>query len=132
MVLIAFVAGYAFLRWRQRQAMDAAMTEVPLTFEVDNDGLTLRKGTSKAVRMRWEEIREIRAFKVDRYAYDSIYLAVESSAKDAPFVVSEEHYQFNELVAAFEARLPTFDREWFKRVAWPAFETCETVLYRAT
>lgn len=43
--------------------------------------------------------------------------------------MSEDHYQFEELVSAFEARLPGFDREWFKRVALPAFERCKTVLY---
>ena len=58
---------------------------------------------------------------------------VEARAREegAGFVVNEEHPQFEELVGAFEARLPGFDGEWFRKVAFPAFETCETVLYRA-
>jgi len=131
-VLILFVAGYFFLRSRQQKAMRDAASDVPLTFEVDNDGLTLRKGTSMVAWMRWEDIRAVRAFKVDCYAYDSIYFAVESIAEGAVFVVNEGHWQFKELLGAFEARLPKFDREWFMKVAFPAFQTCERVLYRAT
>ena len=82
--------------------------------------------------MRWEDIRAVRAFKVDCYTYDSIYFAVESAAEGTAFVVNEDHWQFKELIGAFEARLPKFDREWFMKVAFPAFETCDTVLYRAT
>jgi len=130
--LILLVAGYFFLRSRQQKAMRDAASDVPLTFEVDNDGLTLRKGTSMVAWMRWEDIRTVRAFKVDCYAYDSIYFAVESIAEGAVFVVNEDHWQFKELLGAFEARLPKFDREWFMKVAIPAFQTCERVLYRAT
>ena len=54
---------------------------------------------------------------------------MDSTFDGAGFQMSEDHYQFEELVSAFEARLPGFDREWFKRVALPAFERCETVLY---
>ncbi|HET9683643.1 MAG TPA: hypothetical protein VFP15_06035 [Gemmatimonadaceae bacterium] len=109
-VLIALVAGYAFLRWRQRKAMQAATAAAPLTFDVDNDGLTLRKGKSMVAWMRWSDIRSVRAFKVDCYAHDSIYFAVESVAEGAVFVVNEDHWQFKEVVGAFEARLPKFDR----------------------
>jgi hypothetical protein len=42
-----------------------------------------------------------------------------------------EHPQFKELAEAFEARLPEFDGQWFQKVAFLAFETCETVLYQA-
>src|SRR5262249_50237431 len=132
LVLILLVAGYAFLGWRQRRMMRAATSDVPLTFEVDNDGLTLRKGKSIVAWMRWQDIRVVRAFKVDCYTYDSIYFGVESAAEGAAFMVNEDHWQFKELVGAFEARLPNFDREWFMKVAIPAFESCDTVLYRAT
>jgi hypothetical protein len=130
-VVILLVATYVFLRWRQRKVLGTATNEPPLTFEMDIDGLTLRKGTSMVAWMRWEDIRVVRAFKTDCYSYDSIYFAVESVAKGAVFIVNEDHWQFKELVGAFEARLPQFDREWFMKVAFPAFETCDTVLYRA-
>jgi hypothetical protein len=129
-VVILIVVGYVFLRWSQHKVL-ATPSEPPLSFEVDNDGLTLRKGTSMVAWMRWIDIRLVRAFKVDCYAYDSIYFSVESVAEGAVFVVHEDHWQFKELVGAFEARLPKFDREWFMKVAFPAFETCDTVLYRA-
>jgi hypothetical protein len=132
LVVLVLVAGYAFLRWRSRKVLGAGVADPPITFEVDNDGLTLRKGASMVAWMRWEDIRLVRAFKVDCYTYDSIYFAVESVAEGGVFVVNEDHWQFKELVGAFEARLPQFDREWFLKVAIPAFETCDTVLYRAT
>lgn len=130
-VMLSLVVGYAFLRWHQRKATDAAIAKPPLTFDVDNQGLTLRKGTSMVAWMRWEDIRLVRAFKVDCFTYDCICFSVESVAEGAVFVVNEDHWQFKELVGAFEARLPQFDREWFRKVAFPAFKTCETVLYRA-
>jgi hypothetical protein len=35
------------------------------------------------------------------------------------------------MLGAVEARLPGFDRAWFMKVAFPALERCETVVYRA-
>lgn len=102
-----------------------------LSFEVGNEGLAWRNGSSMAGWMRWEDVRVVRAFKVDCYTFDTICFAVESAAEGTGFVVDEEHWQFRELLGAFEARLPRFDRDWFPKVAVAAFATCETVLYRA-
>jgi hypothetical protein len=104
---------------------------MPFTFELDGNGLTMRQGTSVRAWMRWEDIRAVLAFKVDCYAYDMICFAVDSAAEGAGFLVPEDHPQFKELVAALEARLPGFDHGWFPKVAFPAFETCETVVYTA-
>ena len=130
-LLALLVVGYMCLRSRQDKAIVAAASALPFTVEVDGAGLTLRKGTSMMAWMRWEDIRAVRAFKLDCYAYDSIYFAVESMAEGAGFLVNEDHPQFKELVGAFEARLPGFDNDWFHKVAFPAFEACETLLYSA-
>ena len=126
----ALLVGYMWMRLRQKKAI-LAPPAPRFTIEVDGDGVTLRKGASMTAWMRWEDIRAVASFKVDCYAYDLICFAVEAREEGAGFVVNEEHPQFEELVGAFEARLPGFDGEWFRKVAFPAFETCETVLYRA-
>jgi hypothetical protein len=126
----ALLVGYLWMRSRQEKAT-LAPSAPPSTIEVNGDGVTLRKGGSTTSWMRWEDIRAVRSFKLDCYAYDLICVAVESRAEGAGFLVDEEHPQFKELIGAFEARLLGFDGEWFQKVAFPAFETCETVLYRA-
>jgi hypothetical protein len=128
---LIMIVGCMWMESRLEKASVAAALALPFMVEVDGDGLTLRKGASMTAWMRWEDIRAVRAFKVDCYGYDSICFAVESMAECAGFVVDEDHPQFKELVEAFEARLPDFDGHWFQKVAFPAFETCETVLYRA-
>jgi hypothetical protein len=131
-IVLLVMAGYAVLQWWQRRAVRAATSEPPLAFEVDDDGLTLRKGTSMVARLRWTEISQVRAFKSDCYTYDTIHFEVKSVAEGEVFVFNEDHWQFKELVGAFEARLPNFDREWHRKVAFPAFETCDRVIYRAS
>lgn len=132
MLFIAFFAALlAGYRWMQSRLKTTLPSPVPaLTIQVDSDGVTLRSGTSMAAWMRWEDIGAVRSFKVDCYAHDLICFAVDSTAAGAGFFVTEEHPQYGELIGACEARLPGFDREWFQRVAFPPFETCETWLYR--
>ena len=128
-LLVIAAVGYIWLRSRQQRTILAAASKVPLTIEVRRDGLTVHQENSTTASMRWEDVLAVRAFKLDCYGYDTIYFAVESTVDGAGFLMSEDHIQFKELVSAFEARLTGFDREWFNRVAFPAFERCETVLY---
>jgi hypothetical protein len=74
-----------WMQWRQETAIRTAAATLPFTVEVDGAGLTLRKGASMTAWMRWEDIRAVRAFKVDCHAYDSICFAVESMAEGAGF-----------------------------------------------
>ena len=128
-LLVVVAVGYMWLWSRQEKRIAAAAAKVPFTVEVRGDGLTVHRETSTTTRMRWEDVLVVRAFKVDCYGYDRIYFAVDSTLDGVRFEMSEDHYQFKDLVSAFEDHLPGFDREWFKRVALPAFERCEAVLY---
>src|SRR4030088_1173445 len=93
----ALVVGYVWMRSRLK-AIRASVSAPPFTVDMDSDGLTLRKGSRMRAWMRWEDIRAVRAFKVDCYAYDSICFAVESRTDGAGFLVNEDHPQFKEML----------------------------------
>jgi hypothetical protein len=128
-LLLVVALSWMWLWSRQEKRIAAAASKAPFTIGVHDNGLTVHRENSVTTSVRWEDILAVRAFKVDCYAYDTIYFAVDSTVESAGFQMSEDHYQFNELVSVFEARLPEFDRNWLKRVAFPPFERCETVLY---
>ena len=129
-VIVAMVAGCLWMRSRQNESIPIPSPPA-FTIQLDSEGVTLRQGASVTAWIRWADIRAVRSFKVDCFAWDLICVAAESRAEGGGFLVDEEHPQFDELVGAFEARLAGFDGEWFQKVAFPAFETCETVLYRS-
>lgn len=106
-LVLILVVGCMWMESRSGKASVAAALALPFMVEVDGDGVTLRKGASMTAWMRWEDIRAVRAFKVDCYGYDTICIAVESMVEGAGFVANAE---------AFEERLPEFDGQWFQNV----------------
>jgi len=129
-LFMLLLGAYFWMRSHQRSAVQSPRPP-PFTIEVDSEGVTLRRDTSLKAWLRWEDIGAVRSFKVDCYGYDLIWFAVDSRAEGAGFCVNEEHPQFEELAGAFAARLRGFDLRWFQKVAFPPFETCETLVYKA-
>ena len=76
----------------------------------------------------WNDIIEIRAFKVDLFAVDEVRFAL--SFRDGTAVeVSEEQPGFSAFIDALKAQFPGV-AGWEHRVIQPAFATNSTVLYR--
>lgn len=81
------------------------------------------------VRVWWQEISEIVAFKRDLFALDLICLRIKT-CDGWSFEINEDIPGFKPLVAEFERQLPGFRRDWFRIVALPAFEPNVTLLYQ--
>lgn len=81
--------------------------------------------------LRWEQVRRVRAYKVDLSVVDSICLAFE--AADRHVVVDERFEGFDALARALEDRLPGCREwaSWWPEVAFPAFAENLTLLWEA-
>jgi len=77
----------------------------------------------------WTEISEIRAFKRDLFVVDEICLGI-GYGKGDYVEVWESDLGYEDFLAALNARLPECARDWWSKVAFPAFATNETVLYK--
>jgi hypothetical protein len=80
------------------------------------------------VPVRWRDVREIRAFKLDHRTWDEVRFAFRLS--DGEWIeVSEDQEGFQAFVAELELRYPSV-RGWRDSVIEPRFARNETVLYR--
>lgn len=92
-------------------------------------GFTMqRPGGPIAHTILWEEVQEIRTYKVDLFAYDEICLAFQTPA--GWHEIEESDAGFMEVAKRMEAAFLELPRNWYSAVAVPAFEPCEAVLYR--
>src|SRR4051794_35665390 len=81
--------------------------------------------------IRWSEITEISAYKIDAWAYDIICFSVRINETAEGIELQEEWDGFKEWTAEIESR---FDirSEWWSLVAYPAFQENYIVLWRRT
>jgi hypothetical protein len=87
-----------------------------------------RSGASLESRVRWANIREIIAFKLDFGTYDTIRLGIRTTADDCYVELDEEWIGFTQIVGEIERRF-ALTHEWWSRVAFPAFKTNPTTLW---
>lgn len=93
---------------------------------VDFDREGFRVG---GVRIAWSELSGVIAFKEDLWARDSIRLGFRTFRGDLASV-GEDEEGYQPLLAELSRHLPGFRNDWFHEVAFPAFERCETILWR--
>ncbi|GAB4140070.1 MAG: hypothetical protein Tsb009_09290 [Planctomycetaceae bacterium] len=97
----------------------------------DDDGFSVERKSADSVRMKWDEVREIQAYKADLFSYDLICWVF--LGKDDVWVeVNEEMVGFAKLEKHIEKRFEFEDRDWFHKVAFPAFETNLMTLWKNT
>lgn len=92
-------------------------------------GFSLFDGDSELYAVRWSDLEEIFAFKVDVFAHDVIYLGFREARTDEYKEVEEECHGWNALVAEVEKRY-AIDPGWWSQVAFPPFETNLTTLWQ--
>ena len=88
------------------------------------------RGSKETSRVAWREIVRVTAYKMDDFAWDTIWLAFESS--DANLIsIPEDALGWKEFIGSLPTYLvgfPTAD-QWLGKVSPPPFATNETVLY---
>lgn len=87
-----------------------------------------RESPAASFDIRWDDVIEIRTYKHDLFAIDTICLAFVMTQPDAGIEIWEEDEGYKEVVSAMERRFPIPD-DWWRKVAFPAFVTNERVLY---
>ena len=83
-------------------------------------------------RVAWEQIETVIAFKVDVFAYDEICVALLDDRGEVLASISEASGSFSAFINGLPKWLSGCQRpdEWWDRVAIPAFQRNETLLYR--
>jgi hypothetical protein len=111
--------AYPTSRTRQRRdcGHDGRLLETPLSGR-------------ELFRVRWPEVREIRAYKRDLLATDLICLGFRDTETDEYFEVHEEMTGFDLLRTRLAEVFPTIPSGWFEDVMHPAFATNLMVLFR--
>ena len=115
----------------RRSAARQPSLEFAITF--DSTGFVLadhRLNPGADLRLSWQEIGRIVAYKRDLFAYDRLCMFV-ARADGSGIEVNEEMDGWKALCEALPQVLPgckSFD-DWFQAVAFPAFATNKTELY---
>ncbi|MFO0985592.1 MAG: hypothetical protein U1E76_28300 [Planctomycetota bacterium] len=101
---------------------------------MDSAGLTvtdLRRKNTEPLGMRWIEIHRVIAFKRDLFAVDRLCLLL-ADADGLGIEVHEDMARWRALVTALPQHLVGCKpwSEWFAAVAFPAFATNQTEIYK--
>jgi len=94
---------------------------------VDFDGEGFR---IEGAKIAWSDLSEVVAFKEDLWSFDAVRLGFRTRSAESLVSVGEEAEGYRPLLAELSRRLPGFRNDWFPEVAFPAFDRCETLLWR--
>jgi hypothetical protein len=98
------------------------------------DGFLVQAKTGGApARVRWDEIIEVRAFKMDLISRDLVCLSISAGkggVASRSIQLHEEMPGWYTLLEELQANLPGCRTDWWAEVAFPAFATNERVIFR--
>lgn len=77
----------------------------------------------------WDEIDAVRAYKIDLVTTDEIRILVGFVSSERLLELSEEQEGFEAFIRIAEPKL-SFPEGWWERLVKPAFDKCETTLFR--
>ena len=95
----------------------------------DDAGFEVREHGRVLVRVQWQDIREIFAYKEDRFTVDDICLGFRAREDDIFYMVSEDFVGYRPFLTHLEQRFSGIRTDWFSEVAFPAFEPNRTTLW---
>ena len=81
------------------------------------------------VSFTWDEINALKAYKIDLLTTDEIRVVVCFGRPGQVLELSEEQDGFEAFIRTAERKL-SFPEGWSERLVNPAFEECETMLFR--
>jgi hypothetical protein len=96
----------------------------------DAENLTIRSGNNQCSELRWSNIEEVHAYKVDLFTTDLICLSFKQFDDPEYYEIHEEMAGYRELLKLLPSCLPGFSLEWFPAVAFPAFQANHLVIWR--
>ena len=112
----------------------ASFKKKPAVYSVQFDevGITQtvkREDSVEEVRLPWDDVVEIYAYKLDLYAVDQICWVIK--AGEFGIEVREDDRGYEKLIAHMESNIPGFpgQHQWFEQVALPPFETNWTKIF---
>jgi hypothetical protein len=98
------------------------------TIVVGPHGFELLKNGKALFRVIWDDVEQIQAFKRDLGVVDDIRIAYQ--LRSGSWVeVSEDLDGYKEMLEAIDDRFHGIDKEWWPKVAFPAFATNLTTLW---
>lgn len=89
----------------------------------DDGSLKFAPKDGGVVTIAWTSLVEIRAFKKDLLTTDLVCLELHIDGLDGVYIIHEEMAGYQRVVEAMERFLPGFTTDWWRSVAFPAFET---------
>jgi hypothetical protein len=93
---------------------------------VSEEGFSI-KLSSGIINIRWDEVKEIYAYKLDLMTIDEICFDIVLS--ETVITLSEEIEGWQIFTDKLETVVTGFDKEWFAKVVYPAFKTNYTRVY---
>lgn len=140
--LLAVVLLHRLDRWRKARAfrkfLENASNRDPRSCEdakygiivADSNTLSITRPKGDSTELRWSEIDEVHAYKVDLFSVDLICLAFKKLGRAEYCEINEQMSGYHDLINSLGEYLPKFDLTWFPEVAFPAFKTNHKVIWR--
>jgi hypothetical protein len=101
---------------------------MPNHIHCDDASVTLLDGQRRVWGCRWTDVNEIAAWKRDLFIGDLVCIGLRVDNEPTYVECDEETPGWHALITALEARFH-FPRDWWSRVAFPAYATNWTVLW---
>lgn len=99
----------------------------------DREGFCVQAKNGQPVRIAWEEVVEVRAYKMDLINRDLVCLSLSTGKNGIPsrsIQLHEEMPGWYTMLEELAVNLPGCRADWWAEVAYPAFATNERVIYR--
>ena len=104
----------------------------PPEIRTDANGLALYRDGEVLAAIEWSDVRRIAAYKHDLFIVDEICVAFEYVSSEGTWLeISEEFSGYKDCMKAVLQMFPEIPEGWFSDVAFPAFETNYSVLWKA-
>lgn len=101
-----------------------------VTLALNDHGFDIVAEGANRAYVRWIDVQEIIAFKLDLLACDTIRIAFRVADSGEHYEIDEDWAGYQELIAEVERRFDLSDG-WWEKVVFPAFETNRTTIWRA-
>lgn len=103
--------------------------KTPPRLRYDESRLCVEEPGADPTALRWDDVKEIFAFKDDVFGYDIICIGFRLDDEGKYLKIDEEFEGFKELLVFLPTVFPAVRADWFFEVAFPAFATCLVSLW---